>query len=80
MKYWETITNKIINAGFSVGLVSAINDDRRTVWIVDADRDKKRFIARADEKLSAFLQLESAIRVAANWLDELAIFFQTRRR
>ena len=28
-----------------------------------------------DEKLTAFVELESAIRVAANWLDELAGFF-----
>jgi hypothetical protein len=35
----------------------------RTIWIADAHRgDGKRFIVRADEKLSAFLQLESAIR------------------
>jgi len=32
---------------------------------VDAHRDDgKRFVARADEKLTAFLELESAIRVA----------------
>jgi len=33
--------------------------------IVDAHRaDGKRFIVRADEKLTAFLELESAIRAA----------------
>lgn len=61
MKYWEIIANKIIKAGFSVGWISAIGDDRRTVWIVDAHRDGKRFIVRGDEKLTAFLELESAI-------------------
>jgi hypothetical protein len=44
-----------------VGWVSAIDDDRRTVWIVDAHRDGNRFIVRADEKLTAFIELESAI-------------------
>ena len=35
----------------------------RTIWIADAHRDDgKRFVVRADEKLTAFLELESAIR------------------
>jgi len=33
------------------------------IWIADAHRDDgKRFIVRADEKLTAFLELESVIR------------------
>jgi len=33
----------------------------RTIWIADAHRgDEKRFIVRADEMLTAFLELESA--------------------
>jgi hypothetical protein len=33
------------------------------MWIVDAHPgDGKRFVARAEEKLTAFLELESAIR------------------
>jgi hypothetical protein len=37
----------------------------RTIWIADAHRDdKKRFVVRADEKLTAFLELEAAIRTA----------------
>jgi hypothetical protein len=33
-----------------------------TIWIVDAHRDDgKRFIVRADEKLTAFVELERAI-------------------
>jgi hypothetical protein len=35
----------------------------QTIFIADAHRDDgKRFIVRADEKLTAFLELESAIR------------------
>jgi hypothetical protein len=35
----------------------------RTIWIVDAHRgDGKRFIVRVDEKLTAFMELEAAIR------------------
>jgi hypothetical protein len=33
----------------------------RTIWIADAHRDDgKRFIVRADEKLTAFVELEAA--------------------
>jgi len=36
----------------------------------DARRDDgKRFVARADEKLTPFVELESAVRTVANWLD-----------
>jgi hypothetical protein len=39
------------------------NSRGRTIWIADAHRgDGKRFVVRADEKLSAFMELESAIR------------------
>jgi hypothetical protein len=35
---------------------------RRTIWIADAHRyNGKHFVARAHEKLTAFLELESAI-------------------
>ena len=48
-------------AGFSWGCVSAIDSQGRTMWVVGAHRDGKRFIAHADEKLTAFLELETAI-------------------
>jgi hypothetical protein len=34
----------------------------RTIWIVDAHRDGKRYVVHANEKLTAFLELEAAIR------------------
>jgi hypothetical protein len=47
----------------------------RTIWIADAHRDGKRFFVHADEKLTAFLELDSAIHSrAANCLDKLARF------
>jgi hypothetical protein len=49
-------------AGWSLGWVSAVDREGRTTWIVDAHRDGKRFIVRADDKLTAFLELEAAIR------------------
>jgi len=38
----------------------------RTIWIADAHRDDgKRYVVRADEKLTAFVELESAISMIA---------------
>jgi hypothetical protein len=46
-----------------LGCVSAIDSNGRTIWIADARRDDgKRFVVHADEKLTAFLELETAIR------------------
>jgi len=46
-------------AGWSWGYVSALDSQGRTIWIADAYRgDGNRYIARADEKLTAFLELE----------------------
>jgi hypothetical protein len=43
--------------------VAAIDSNGRTIWIVDAHRDDgKRFVARAEQKLTAFLELQAAIR------------------
>jgi hypothetical protein len=59
MKYWENIANRLKKAGWNLGWVSAIDSRRRTIWIADAHRDDgKRFIVHADEKLSAFVELE----------------------
>jgi hypothetical protein len=50
-------------AGWSLGYVSAVDSQGRTISIADAHRDDgKRYIAHADEKLTAFIELESAIR------------------
>jgi hypothetical protein len=43
-----------------------VDSQGRTIWIADAHRDDgKRFVVHADEKLTAFLELESAIRAFA---------------
>jgi hypothetical protein len=45
-----------------LGCVSAVDSEGRTIWIVDAHRgDGRRFIAHADEKLSAFVELERQV-------------------
>jgi len=46
-----------------LGWVSALDLEARTIWIADAHRDDgQRFIVRADDKLTAFLELERAIQ------------------
>jgi hypothetical protein len=46
-----------------LGCVSTVDSNGRTIWIADAHPDDgKRFVVRADEKLTAFVELESVIR------------------
>ena len=41
-----------------------VDSNGQTIWIADAHRDDgKRFVVRADEKLTAFWELEAATRV-----------------
>jgi hypothetical protein len=61
MKNWEIIADNLSKAGWSCAASPAIDCEGRTIWIVDAHRDNgRRFVVRADEKLTAFLELESA--------------------
>ena len=62
MKYWETIADNLSKSGWSWDCVAAIDSNGRTIWIADAHRDDgKRFIVHADDKLTAFIELELAI-------------------
>jgi hypothetical protein len=63
VKYWQIIAYNLSKAGWSWGCVSAVDSRGRTIFIADAHRgDGKCFVVRADEKLTAFVELESAIR------------------
>ena len=54
------IAENLSKAGWSWGCVSAVDSNGRAIWIADAHRDDgKRFVVRADEKRTAFLELES---------------------
>jgi hypothetical protein len=56
------IGDNLGKAGWSWGCVSAVDGERRRIWIVDAHRDDgERFVLRADERLTGFMELESAI-------------------
>jgi hypothetical protein len=62
VKYWEIIADNLSKAGWSWGWVSAVDTQGRTIWVADAHRDdRKRFIVRADDKLTAFLELQRGI-------------------
>ena len=41
MKYWEIIADRLSKAGWSLGWVSAIDSQRRMIWIVDAHREDR---------------------------------------
>jgi hypothetical protein len=59
VKYWEMIADNLSKAGWSLGWISALDLERRTIWIVDAHRgDEKRFVVGADEKLTAVFGTE----------------------
>jgi hypothetical protein len=63
VKYWKIIADRLSQAGWSLGWVSAIDSEGRTIWIVDAHRDNgKRFVVHAEEKLRAFLELQRVTR------------------
>jgi len=58
-KYWEIIAAHLGKTGWTWGCSSQIDSTGRVLFTADAHRsDRKRFIVRADEKLTAFLELE----------------------
>ena len=57
--------------------ILAIDPQGRTIWIVDAHRDGKRFIVRAGEKLSAFIELERQVLTVTFYLE--SIYADSRR-
>jgi hypothetical protein len=65
--------DNLSKAGWSWGCVATVDAREQAIFVADANRDDgKRFVVRADEKLTAFVELGSAVRAAANWLDSLA--------
>jgi len=56
----EIIADNLSKAGWSWGCVATVDSLGRTIFVADAHRDDgKRFVVRPDEKLTAFLELES---------------------
>jgi hypothetical protein len=62
VKRWEIIANNLSKAGWTWGCISTINSNGQTIFVTDVHRDDgRRFIVHADEKFSAFLELERAV-------------------
>src|SRR5215468_5532778 len=55
--------DNLSKAGFTLSWVAALGVEGRTIWIVDAQGYGKHFIVRADEKRTAFLELEAAVSI-----------------
>jgi hypothetical protein len=59
MKSWEIIADNLRKAGWSWGCVSRVDSNGRTIFVADAHcGEGMRFVVRADEKLTAFMELE----------------------
>ena len=66
------VADNLSKAGWSWGCVSAVDSEWRTIWIVDAHRDDgKRFVVHADEKLSAFVELERQAVTVTFYLESI---------
>jgi hypothetical protein len=57
MKYWEIIADRLHAEGWSYGIAEHFTKSG-FLFCVDAHRDGKRFIVKADDLLTAFLSLE----------------------
>jgi len=54
VNYWEIIADNLSKAGWSWGCVSTVDSRGPRIFVADAHRDHgKRFVVRADEKLTA---------------------------
>ena len=60
LKVAASLTN-LSKASWSWECVSAVDSRGRAIFVVDAHRNGQRFVVRADEKLTAFMELESAV-------------------
>jgi hypothetical protein len=70
-----------------LGRVSTVDSNGRRIWIADTHPDNgKRFVVHADEKLTAFVELEAAVKLDwyrdTNWVlfdpNELQRFAQQK--
>jgi hypothetical protein len=65
VKYWEIIADDLSKDGWSWGCISALGSNGRMTHIRD---DGKRFVVRADEKLSAFVELKRQVLTVTFYL------------
>jgi hypothetical protein len=63
-RHWEAVADKLTKAGSRCGCITSTNSEGRPIYVATAERNGKRFIVHADKKLIAFVELESALRLA----------------
>ena len=64
MKDCEVIADRLSEAGWRCGCISSTDHKGRQFWVVAAERQNAgRFIVRADEMLTAFVELESRLEM-----------------
>jgi hypothetical protein len=71
VKYWEIIAQGFSAAGWSWGCVSMINSNGQTSLFRCTTRRWKRFIVAANEKLSAFAELEREMLTVTLYLESI---------
>ena len=61
----EIIADNLSKAGWSWGCISTVDSYGRTFFVADGHRDDgKRFVVRADEKLTAFVELDQRLELS----------------
>ena len=62
VRHWQEVAENLSNTGFSWGCSAQTDSTGRVIFTADAyARDGRRFIVLADERLTAFLELQTAI-------------------
>ncbi len=61
VKEWEVIATNLSRERWSWGCIVSMDSEKRDIFVVQAHREGKCFIVRANERLTAFRELESAI-------------------
>jgi hypothetical protein len=64
VKDWEVIATNLTRERWDWGCIVSMDEKGRDIFVVQAHRDGKRFIVRADEKLTAFVELGCALASA----------------
>jgi hypothetical protein len=66
LNYWEIIADHLSKSRLELGVRLSRGFEGQTIFVADAHRgDGKRFVVRADEKLTTFVELKSAIRAVS---------------
>src|ERR1043166_6286490 len=59
---WKTIADRLSEAGWTWGCTERVDSQGKTIFVADAHHGGKSFAVRADNKLTAFSELERQVR------------------